>query len=40
MYTAILQIIIYQLAKYEKDQMKNGREIEERRWRQRRSLRK
>ena len=26
MYTAVLQVIIYQLAKYEKDPMKNGRE--------------
>ena len=31
MYTAILQVIIYQLAKYERDPMKNGREIAERR---------
>ena len=26
MYTAVLQVIIYQVAKYEKDTMKNGRE--------------
>ena len=32
MYTAEQQVIIYQLAKYEKDPMKNGREIAERRW--------
>ena len=31
MYTALLQVIIYQLAKYEKDPIKNGREIAERR---------
>ena len=32
MYTALLQVIIYQLlAKYERDLMKNGREIAERR---------
>ena len=31
MYTAVLQVIIYQLAKYERDPMKNGREIAERR---------
>ena len=31
MYTALLQVIIYQLAKYERDPMKNGREIAERR---------
>ena len=31
MNTAEQQIIIYQLAKYEKDSMKNGREIAERR---------
>ena len=31
MYTAVLQVIIYQLAKYEKDPMKNDREIAERR---------
>ena len=31
MYTALLQVIIYQLAKYERDAMKNGREIAERR---------
>ena len=30
MYTAVLQVIIYQLAKYYKDPMKNGREIAER----------
>ena len=30
MYTTEVQIIIYQLAKYEKDPMKNGREIAER----------
>ena len=30
MYTAVLQVIIYQLAKYERDPMKNGREIAER----------
>ena len=30
MYTAILQVIIYQLAKYERDPMKNDREIAER----------
>ena len=30
MYTAFLHVIIYQLAKYEKDPMKNGREIAER----------
>ena len=29
MYTAVLQVIIYQLAKYEKDWMKNGRETAE-----------
>ena len=28
MYTAILQVIVYQLAKYEKDPMKNDRETE------------
>ena len=32
MYTALLQVIIYQLAKYERDLMKNGREIAERRY--------
>ena len=32
MYTAEQQVFIYQLAKYEKDPMKNGREIAERRW--------
>ena len=31
MYTAVLQVIIYQLAKYERDPMTNGREIAERR---------
>ena len=34
MYTALLQVIIYQLyqlAKYKRDPMKNGREIAERR---------
>ena len=31
MYTALLQVIIYQLAKYEIDPIKNGREIAERR---------
>ena len=31
MYTAVLQDIIYQLAQYEQDPMKNGREIAERR---------
>ena len=31
MYTAEVQVIIYQLAKYQKDPMKNGREIAERR---------
>ena len=31
MYTALLQVIIYLLAKYEGDPMKNGREIIERR---------
>ena len=30
MYTALLQVIIYQLAKYERDPMKNVREIAER----------
>ena len=30
MYTAFLQVIIYQLAKYERDPMKNDREIAER----------
>ena len=30
MYTAILQVIIYLLAKYERDLMKNDREIAER----------
>ena len=30
MYTAVLQVIIYQLIKYEKDRMKNDREIAER----------
>ena len=30
MYTALLQVIIYQLAKYKRDPMKNGREIAER----------
>ena len=29
MYTAVLQVIIYQLAKYEKDQIENVREIAE-----------
>ena len=28
----VLQVIIYHLAKYEKDPMNNGREIAERRW--------
>ena len=31
MYTAVLQVIIYHVAKYEKDTMKNGRETAERR---------
>ena len=31
MHTALLQVIIYQLAKYERDPMTNGREIAERR---------
>ena len=31
MYTALLQVIIYQLAKYDRDPIKNGREIAERR---------
>ena len=31
MYTAVLQVIVYQLAKYEKDPMKNDSEIAERR---------
>ena len=31
MYTTVLQVIIYQLAKYGKDPMKNGTEIAERR---------
>ena len=31
MYTAVLQVIIYQLAKYEKDLIENDREIAERR---------
>ena len=30
MYTAVLQIIIYQLARYEKNPMKNARKIAER----------
>ena len=30
-YTALLQVITYHLAKYEKDPMKNAREIAERR---------
>ena len=30
MYTAVLQVIIYQPVKYERDPMKNGREIAER----------
>ena len=29
MFTAILQVIIYQLSKYERDPMKNSREIAE-----------
>ena len=29
MYTAVLQVIIYQLAKYEKDRIENDREIAE-----------
>ena len=32
MYTAEQQVFIYQLAKYEKDPIKNCREIAERRW--------
>ena len=31
MYTATKQVIIYQLSKYKRDPMKNGREIAERR---------
>ena len=31
MYTAILQVILYQLAKYEKDRMEIDKEITERR---------
>ena len=31
MYAAVLQVIIYQLAKYEKDWIENDREIAERR---------
>ena len=31
MYTAVLQVIINQLAKYEKDRIENDREIAERR---------
>ena len=31
MYTAVLQVIVYQLAKYEKDPMKIDSEIAERR---------
>ena len=30
MYTAVVQVIIYQLTKYERDEMKNSREIAER----------
>ena len=31
MYTAVLQVIVYQLAKYEKDPIENDSEIAERR---------
>ena len=31
MHAAVIQVIIYQLAKYEKDRIENGREIAERR---------
>ena len=37
-YTAVLQVIIYQLAKYEKDPMKDDREIGGRRWLERRKI--
>ena len=37
-YTAILQVIIYQLAKYDKDPMNNDREIGWRRWWERRKI--
>ena len=37
-YTALLQVIIYQLAKYEKDPMKHDREIGWRRWWERRKI--
>ena len=39
-YTAVLQVIIYQLAKYEKDPMNNDREIGGRRWWERRKISK
>ena len=39
-YTAVLQVIIYQLAKYEKDPMSNDREIGGRRWWERRKISK
>ena len=35
MYTAVLQVIIYKLAKYERDPMKNNLEIAERTKRER-----
>ena len=37
-YTAVLQVIIYPLAKYEKDPMKNDRKIGWRRWWERRKI--
>ena len=38
MYTALLQVIIYQLVKYERDPIKNGREIAERSWWKRKKI--
>ena len=37
-FTAVLQVIIHQLAKYKKDPMKNDREIGGRRWWERRKI--
>ena len=40
MYTALLQVIIYQLAKYDKDPIKNDRKIAERRKWERNKIKK
>ena len=38
MYTAATQLLVFKLAKYEKDLMRNGREMTERSWWERKKL--